>query len=80
MRPEAGILLKSGKTRRPDRIMIGGNVVLVVDYKFGEIKSESHNEQVKGYIRNLKQMGYTDVKGYLWYVELEIVDEIKLDD
>lgn len=77
VKPEAGILLKSGKTIRPDRVMIKEKEVQVVDYKFGEIQSEGHKNQMKGYMRNLKQMGYSSVRGFLWYVELQIIDEIK---
>lgn len=79
VKSEAGILLKSGKTRRPDRVMIDMNRVIVVDYKFGEVKSESHIRQMKGYINSLQQMGYKNVMGYLWYVEMESIDEIKLE-
>ena len=41
--------------------------MVVVDFKFGT-PSEAYNEQVRGYMDLLHDMGYTRVKGYLWYV------------
>ncbi len=55
------------ETRRPDRVMIRDGHVVVVDFKFGK-HSETYNEQVRGYMSLLRDMGYTDVHGYLWYV------------
>lgn len=55
------------QTRRPDRVMIRDGRVIVVDFKFGK-HSEAYNEQVQGYMSLLRDMGYTDVEGYLWYV------------
>ena len=63
------------QTRRPDRVMMKGKKVIVVDFKFGK-KKENYNRQVKEYMNLLTSMGYADVKGYLWYVfenELEKV-------
>lgn len=54
---------------RPDRVIINGDEVTVVDYKFGK-ESEKYIEQVKSYITLLKKMGYFNVKGYIWYVSL----------
>ena len=55
------------QTRRPDRVMIKDKKVVVVDFKFGK-KSMLYDEQVRGYLNLLKQMGYANVQGYLWYV------------
>ena len=61
------ILPGSGTTRRPDRVMIDGGQVVVVDFKFGK-QSPTYHEQVRGYMQLLRRMGYTDVRGYLWYI------------
>ena len=53
--------------RRPDRVMTDGKQTIVVDFKFGKPKEE-HHTQVKEYMTLLKEMGYDNVKGYLWYV------------
>ena len=63
------------QTRRPDRVMMKGNEVVVVDFKFGKKKPE-YSTQVREYMSLLSDMGYTDIKGYIWYVysgELENV-------
>lgn len=64
------------QTYRPDRVMIRDNEVIVVDFKFGK-KKAAYVQQVKKYMQLLTDMGYPAVKGYLWYVfsnELEEVD------
>lgn len=52
---------------RPDRVMTDGKHFIVVDFKFAR-ERDTHHAQVKGYIKQLHQMGHTDVEGYLWYV------------
>ena len=60
---------KTGSTKecRPDRVMTDGKKTIVVDYKFGKPNDE-HEKQVKAYIKQLVDMGYQEVEGYLWYV------------
>lgn len=58
------------QTRRPDRVMMKDNEVVVVDFKFGK-PNRKYNKQVRGYMQLLAQMGYSNIKGYLWYVEEE---------
>ena len=63
------------QTRRPDRVMMKGKEVIVVDFKFGKKKPE-YSTQVREYMSLLSEMEYTDIKGYIWYVysgELENV-------
>ena len=63
------------QTRRPDRVMMKDDEVVVVDFKFGKKKPE-YSTQVREYMSLLSEMGYTDIKGYIWYVysgELENV-------
>lgn len=64
---EMSVLSPGGKERRPDRVMISGSEAVVVDYKFGAEHSQSYDRQVSDYMTSLKEMGYQDVKGYLWY-------------
>ncbi|MFI3314745.1 MAG: UvrD-helicase domain-containing protein [Rikenellaceae bacterium] len=54
-------------TYRPDRVLTHGDEAVVIDYKFG-LKSNKHLKQVENYKSLLSQMGYKDVKGYVWYV------------
>jgi len=55
--------------RRVDRVMISRTnpgQALVLDYKFAREEAE-HEEQVRNYMQALRNMGYTDVRGFLWY-------------
>ncbi|MDR3181215.1 MAG: UvrD-helicase domain-containing protein [Prevotellaceae bacterium] len=69
---EADILLPNTggalQQLRPDRVMIKDGKVVVVDYKFGELEQADYETQVKKYISCLKDTGYSQVEGYLWYV------------
>ena len=64
---EVSILQKSG-TSRPDRVLIGKNRVIVIDYKFGKLKSEKYHRQIRHYISLIKRMGYDNIEGYIWYI------------
>jgi ATP-dependent exoDNAse (exonuclease V) beta subunit len=64
---ERNILTGINGIKRPDRIMIGTDEVVVVDYKSGELESEKYKYQLRTYIRELKNCGYENVSGYIWY-------------
>lgn len=74
---ECSILTADGESasRRPDRVMIKDNEAIVVDYKFAKEDSE-HKVQVERYMNLLRRMGYTNVKGYLWYVYKNVIREV----
>ena len=55
------------EVRRPDRVMTDGNEMIVVDYKFGKPQAE-HKIQVAEYMALLKDMGYNNISGYIWYL------------
>ncbi len=65
------------QTRRPDRVMIKDRNAVVVDFKFGK-KHDEYNDQVREYMKLLAQMGYTSIKGYLWYVFANELEEVNL--
>ena len=62
---------------RPDRVMTDSHTTIVVDFKFGR-QREEHHQQVKEYIKLLRDMGHPNVKGYLWYVYPNKVVEVSL--
>ena len=68
---EKGVL----QTRRPDRVMMKDNQVVVVDFKFGK-ENPKYNKQVKGYMQLLTKMGYKNITGYLWYVDEEKIEKV----
>ena len=70
--------LKDGKLmeRRPDRVMTNGEETHVVDFKFGRPHEEYH-EQVQEYMQLLRSMGLPNVKGWLWYVYSNKIEEVE---
>ncbi len=78
VKTEADILLKNRKVRRPDRVMLKDKNAIVVDYKFGEVEEESYKSQIRQYMKYLMEMGYTSVRGYIWYGSLKKQIEVFL--
>lgn len=83
---ERELVDSDGRVLRPDRIIFKGTgrqcIVSIVDYKFGEYNrsSASHSKysrQVKNYLSVVEEMGYSNVKGYLWYVNYGVVEEVE---
>jgi len=77
---EAEILSGDGRSRRPDRVMLATDdeepCAVIVDYKFGLHKSTRYARQIRDYMALLGAMGYANVRGYLWYVELGETEEV----
>jgi len=65
---EAGILLQSGNTRRPDRVIFKDGKTIIIDFKFGE-ENPHYAEQVDQYRRLLIDMGYSNIEAFIWYVD-----------
>lgn len=68
LKNERGILLPSGETYQPDRVVVKEGVTYIVDYKTGGRK-KGHFEQLENYKILLAQMGYQNIKGYLLYTK-----------
>ena len=64
------------QTRRPDRVMMKDGEVIVVDFKFGKPYPE-YEAQVREYMDLLEDMGYDHVRGYIWYVFYNELEEIE---
>jgi CRISPR/Cas system-associated exonuclease Cas4 (RecB family) len=56
-------------------VMKDEHETVVVDFKFGKPKPEYH-DQIKGYMKLLESMGHAHVKGYLWYVYPNKIEEV----
>ncbi len=65
---ERDILRVGEKRHRPDRVLLRDNFAVVIDYKTGE-KSEKDIRQMKGYLADLVEMGYTSCEGNIWYLK-----------
>lgn len=75
---ECAIVYKdNGKTqvRRPDRVMMKDDRVIVVDFKFGK-PDNKYIKQVKQYMNLLSRMGHRNTEGCIWYVEENSIEFI----
>ena len=63
---------------RPDRVMINPQTkeAIVLDYKFGG-REPKYRQQVLGYMDALRGIGYSPVRGYLWYARENQLVEVK---
>lgn len=75
------------KEYRPDRVIMSSvpdnhtaseshNLVIVIDYKTGRY-DEEHFSQVRTYMQHLHNMGYPEVRGYVWYLQKGKVYRVK---
>ena len=66
-------------TKRPDRVIVKDNQAIIIDYKTAQdvVKQQAdgtytvpskNKAQIEEYKRLLSEIGYTDVKAYLWYI------------
>ena len=62
--------------RRPDRVITDGKETHVIDFKFGR-QHEEYHAQVGEYIQLLRQMQMPHVRGWLWYVYSNKIEEVK---
>ena len=67
---ERTLFTADGHLLRPDRVMVKGERVTVVDFKFGNLEHSAHINQVRNYMEHMKQLGHEEVEGFLWYVTL----------
>ena len=72
---ESELIDTDGNIRRPDRVVISGEDVIVIDYKFGE-PDPRYRSQVRRYVDIWRRMGYVRVSGMLWYVQTGEVVEV----
>lgn len=74
---EAEILTENGEILRPDKIILNSNSAIVIDYKTGQADSKKYTKQMNKYSEALFAMGYTVVKKFLVYIDLNLVEEIQ---
>ncbi|SDD60080.1 ATP-dependent exoDNAse (exonuclease V) beta subunit (contains helicase and exonuclease domains) [Algoriphagus faecimaris] len=72
---EQGILLPGGKQKRPDRILLHQEEVVVVDFKTGE-EQDRYAKQVKEYMELVHSLTQKPCKGYLCYLETGKIKEV----
>ncbi|TDG37118.1 DNA helicase UvrD [Pedobacter changchengzhani] len=67
---ERSIIGTDGKMYRPDKLVVNGKQVSIIDYKFTAEESQSHVAQITNYKNLIEAMGYEHVKPYLFYASL----------
>ncbi|MCX2576287.1 UvrD-helicase domain-containing protein [Pedobacter sandarakinus] len=68
---EKSIIGTDGKTYRPDKLVLNGKQVSIIDYKFTAEESQNHVAQIVNYKSLIEAMGYENVKPYLFYASLK---------
>jgi len=74
---ETELMDKYGRSIRPDRIVIDGKELIIIDYKTGK-KDEEHILQIQNYANAFADIGFENIKCFLVYLAKEIVvEEVK---
>lgn len=74
---ETEILQPQSVFYRPDRVIIDGDRVIIIDYKFGNIERDAtYRKQLANYMALVRDMGYRQVDGFLWYLSLEKIVQV----
>lgn len=77
---ELEVVDRDGGLHRLDKVIVSEEEVEVLEYKTGDPEG-SHREQLKGYLRLLKEIFPEKVlKGFLLYVDHGFVEEVPLED
>ncbi len=78
VKTEESILMQDGTTKRPDRVLISDQEIVVIDYKFGE-RHTDHIDQVKEYMRLISEIEVDKkITGYLYYANENRILKIQL--
>ena len=73
---EASIILANGETIRPDKVFTSEQETIVLDFKFTKGDYADHQWQVDSYKKALQNLGYINVKGYLYYAKINELVEV----
>lgn len=64
---ETDIVDTDGEICRPDRVVVCGGEVVIIDYKFGEHRRQYERQLIR-YADLWRRMGHETVSAFLWYV------------
>lgn len=73
---ESAIITAKGETLRPDKVFTSEEETIVLDFKFTQSEALSHQKQVKQYVKTLEELGYKNVKGFLFYAKSNDLVEV----
>lgn len=73
VKTETELFLNNGEIIRPDRVVVCRDHVAVIDFKTGE-KKPGHAKQIEQYRYALEKVSGREVKAFLVYLPLEVVE------
>lgn len=79
IKTEPGIFDDKGSFYRPDRIAFSQKQTAIIDYKTGQ-QHDKHLQQIYRYGKLLENMNYPNIKLFVAYIDLNIIEEVKLFD
>ena len=74
---EAAIITADGRTLRPDKVFTKDDETIILDFKFTGDNYIEHKTQVDQYMKALQNLGYKNIKGYLFYAKVNELVEVK---
>jgi hypothetical protein len=75
LKPEAGILTPGGDVFRPDRVIFNKNETVIMEFKTG-LPDPKHRNQLDNYGHLLEQMGYSNIRKLLVYIDETVNVEV----
>ena len=66
---EVSVITEEGELRRPDRIVIKPDHLMIIDYKTGKEYHDKYEKQLAEYKHCLEEMGYEDVRTDILFIE-----------
>lgn len=72
---EREIVLTANERIRPDRVIVSGNRIRVIEYKTG-LERPRDIKQLEQYVFALREMGYADCEAYLIYTDTMVVKQV----
>ncbi|MBD1435157.1 UvrD-helicase domain-containing protein [Sphingobacterium sp. DN00404] len=74
---EASIILENGETIRPDKVFTSDQETIVLDFKFTKGDYADHQWQIDSYKKALRNLGYSHIRGYLYYAKINELVEVE---
>jgi len=65
------------KTLRADRVIYNDRETVVIDYKTG-LPNDAHKDQVREYMRCLRDIGKQNIRGHVWYILQNKIEDVTL--
>jgi ATP-dependent helicase/nuclease subunit A len=74
---ESGIITADGRTLRPDKVFTKEGETIILDFKFTGDNYIEHKTQVDQYMKALQNLGYKNIRGFLFYAKVNELVEVK---